>query len=951
LRPARALLPLRPTRALLPLRPTRALLPLKPTRALLPLRLTRALLPLRLTRALLPKLTNGPLLRATSTHGRAARGRQPAISVLALLALFACSLANAQRQTVLKQIDVPHNYYFREMYLPQLTSGPSAVAFSPDGRSLVYSMQGSPWKQNLDSTEAEQLTSGPGYDYQPDWSPDGKRIAFVRYHDDAMELMALDTMSGQVSALTRNRAINVEPRWSPDGTHLAWVSTHGTGHFHIFVGEPGPQGLTGAAVWPERRSRTARYYYSAFDHELSPTWSPDGKELIYVGNSEIVYGTGGLWRRALSASAEPVPIRIEETTWKAKPSWSPDGKRVLYSSYTGRQWHQLWITTAAGGGDPLPLSYGDFDVTNARWSPDGARIAFVSNTSGTTEIWLQETIGGARRKLEIRTKRFRQPMSELRLRTVDDAGKPVSARISILAADGRAYAPDDAWIHADDGFDRRSSRFETQYFHGSGDARITLPVGATAVTVWRGLEHRVARQTVQMKAGEPQDVQIRLQPLALPANWSQQWLSADVHVHMNYGGTYRNTSERLVRQADAEDLDVVFDLVVNKEQRIPDIDSFSPTPDRASTSAVLLSHGQEFHTSYWGHMGLLGLNDHFLLPDYSAYANTAAASPYPTNGAVADLAHAQNALVGYVHPFDEIPDPKANAPLTNALPVDVARGKIDYYEVVGFSDHRASANVWYRLLNCGFRLAAAAGTDAMANYASLRGPVGMNRVYALTHPAEVQPARTQPPAAPPPAAAAPAATSPQAPREPAQPSPAARATEWLDGLRAGRTLATNGPLLGLTVEGQPPGSDLAVNGKSTRLRYAGFVRSLVPVDHLELIMNGTVVRSIALDRTRTQADFSGTIDVPETGWLLLRAWNERADPLVFDLYPYATTNAFFFRSPNAATHCGPDADYFLSWIDRIEAAAAAHEGYNTAAERDATLEEIRAARRVFTERR
>ena len=146
---------------------------------------------------------------------------------------------------------------------------------------------------------------------------------------------------------------------------------------------------------------------------------------------------------------------------------------------------------------------------------------------------------------------------------------------------------------------------------------------------------------------------------------------------------------------------------------------------------MLLSHSQEFTRATGGTSGCSGLNDHLLLPGYSAYANTAAASLYPTNGAVADLAHAQHALVGYVHPFDETPDPKATAPLTNALPIDVARGKVDYYEVVGFSEHRTSAAVWYRLLNCGFKPAAAAGTDAMANFASLRGPVGMNRVYAL----------------------------------------------------------------------------------------------------------------------------------------------------------------------------------------------------------------------------
>src|SRR3984893_11325173 len=128
----------------------------------------------------------------------------PLSTCLTVAALLNISpgLAYAQRQTVLKQIALPHNYYFREMYLPQLTSGPSSVAFSPDGRTVVYSMQGSLGKQSMDSTTAEQLTDGPGYDYQPDWSSDGRRIAFVRYLNDAVELYDIDPSTRSVSPLT-----------------------------------------------------------------------------------------------------------------------------------------------------------------------------------------------------------------------------------------------------------------------------------------------------------------------------------------------------------------------------------------------------------------------------------------------------------------------------------------------------------------------------------------------------------------------------------------------------------------------------------------------------------------------------------------------------------------------------------------------------------------------------
>ncbi|TMB22981.1 MAG: hypothetical protein E6J65_14200, partial [Deltaproteobacteria bacterium] len=149
-----------------------------------------------------------------------------------LLPLGASALE--RRKPVLPQIDLPHPYYYREMYLPQLTSGPAAAAWSQDGQWVVYAMQGFLWRQRVDGAVAEQLTDSDGTDHQPDWSPDGGRIAFVRYNGRAMELMLLEVASGAVAQLSSGGAVNVEPRWSPDGTRLAWVSTAGTGHFLLY---------------------------------------------------------------------------------------------------------------------------------------------------------------------------------------------------------------------------------------------------------------------------------------------------------------------------------------------------------------------------------------------------------------------------------------------------------------------------------------------------------------------------------------------------------------------------------------------------------------------------------------------------------------------------------------------------------------------------------------------
>ncbi|MCB1571927.1 MAG: CehA/McbA family metallohydrolase, partial [Xanthomonadales bacterium] len=357
----------------------------------------------------------------------------------------------------------------------------------------------------------------------------------------------------------------------------------------------------------------------------------------------------------------------------------------------------------------------------------------------------------------------------------------------------------------------------------------------------------------------------------------------------------------------AEDLDVVYNLIVNKEERIPDIDRFRTDADPASTAQTRIWHAQEYHSSFWGHLGLLQLDDHLLLPDFASYRHTAMASPYPHNGVVADLAHAQHALVGYVHPFDTIPDPAMDPALSHGLPADVINGKVDYLEVVGFSDHKATAAVWYRLLNLGFHLAAGAGTDAMANYASLRGPVGLNRVFLDTG------GRRD--------AAAIAAA-----------------------LKGGHGFASNGPLLGLIVDGGKPGDTVALD-RTTRYRVA--LRSPVAVDHLELVHNGAVVRRFTLTGQRRDFDAEGTLELAGGGWLLLRAWNEAADPGVLDLYPYATTNPVWLGENVRAASARADAAWFADWIERTLGLVAAREDFNTADEKTATLAYLAAARDAY----
>lgn len=826
----------------------------------------------------------------------------------------ACVAIHAERQPVLPQIDLPHPYYYRELYLPQLTSGPSSVSWSPDSKEIVYSMAGSLWRQKIDSEEAFQLTDGAGYDYQPDWSPDGKSIVYVSYQKDAMELWLLDLATGKTHPLTEGGTVNVEPRWSPDGKRIVFVSTSYNKRFHIFRADVRDEKLENIVrLTGETKSELPRYYYSQYDMEINPVWTRDAQEILFVSNKGHIHGTGGFWLMKAEPGAPAHEIHYEETNWKARPDFSPDGSRMVYSSYLGRQWHQLWVMPAKGG-DAFPISYGDWDTTNVRWSPDGKVLAYISNDGGDTQICLQRFEGGTRSSLNIERRTYLRSRMPLNISVADESGEDISARVSVVDSGGKFYAPNDKRIYADDGVDHQKYRFEAHYFYSGGIQSLSVPAGKYTIDVSHGFEYSPAVQIIEVSAGKSTNVHIQLKASDWKAATGSHWVSADLHDHMNYGGAYLETPNGLRDIAAAENLSIVNNLIVNKEQRFPDIAYSGDKLDPGSDYEALVVQGQEFHTSYWGHRGILAIKDHILLPGYAGYPNTAAASLFPMNADVYDMAHAEGALVGAAHPFDEEPDPFVNPPqrITDELPVDVALGKLDYMEIVGFSDHKSTAAVWYRLLNLGFRLPAGAGTDATTNYAApIRGQVGFDRVYAWV------------------------------------PEWPLTIELWLDALKKGRTFATNGPLVEFTLDGQRVGDEVRYDSPQKAVPFTAKLRSIVPIDHLEVVCNGRVVQNLKVDPARESADATGTLPLNESGWCVLRAYSDKDEYPVLDKYPYATTSPVYITVEGKPQRSPDDAKYFAAWIGRTIEVTSHYPDWNSLEEKEYVMNRLREARAIF----
>jgi hypothetical protein len=234
---------------------------------------------------------------------------------------------------------------------------------------------------------------------------------------------------------------------------------------------------------------------------------------------------------------------------------------------------------------------------------------------------------------------------------------------------------------------------------------------------------------------------------------------------------------------------------------------------------------------------------------------------------------------------------------------------VDYIEVVGFADHKLTAEIWYRLLNCGFHLPTAAGTDAMANYASLRGPVGLNRVYAAVPPGPL------------------------------------KIDSWLDSVKRGRTFASNGPLLGFTLGEHQVGDELRLPAGENKVKFTAWLRSFVPVDHLQIVCNGQVVRD--LEGNRETVDVQDTMSISRSGWCLLRAWSDKAEHPVLDAYPYATTSPVYVTVAGSNPKPTEDAAYFIAWIDRLIEAAKANTDWNTEGEKTSVLDLLSYARSIY----
>jgi TolB protein len=205
-------------------------------------------------------------------------------------------------------------------------------AWSPDGRRLAFVREGAVFLIRADGSGLKRVTAGAS----PAWSPDGQRIVVSRRVGRGADLYVVRADGRGLRRLTRTIALEGEPEWSPDGRLIAFARPGPAGSAHLYVMRAGGGGVlrvtTGAG------------------EDSSPSWSPDSRQLAFVRDHEslavsrvFVTTLDGGRTRPLVGDLQLDPA----ATFEGGPAWSPDGKRIVFVR-GARLYSDLYVANSDG---------------------------------------------------------------------------------------------------------------------------------------------------------------------------------------------------------------------------------------------------------------------------------------------------------------------------------------------------------------------------------------------------------------------------------------------------------------------------------------------------------------------------------------------------------------------------------------------------------------------------
>ncbi len=412
----------------------------------------------------------------------------------------------------------------------------------------------------------------------------------------------------------------------------------------------------------------------------------------------------------------------------------------------------------------------------------------------------------------------------------------------------------------------RPAMWKVPFSYTQGEFEILVPPGKTEVTVERGFESEIVTKTISLAPGETGQVSFNVRRFIDMKE--QGWISGDTHVHWVKNSWDINEDLDLLAMVQrAEDVRVINNLTLfqwtpNGPFIKPDHFPMGPVPGYCSNE-YHIQMGEEYRNdNIYGHINLLGIKE-IVQPVATGRGSGGDenAIDYPTNKTAIDNCHAQGGIYCEAHglgPFEN-GDTAVNAVLGLADCID-----------------QLDAPYYYRLLNCGVRVPLGNGSDHPARL------VGCARTYV-----KVQPHFTY--------------------------------DAWLDGIRAGRTFVTSGPLLVLKVNGSDVGSVLELKqGEPIKIELNALSR--YPLGNLQIVSNGEVIKSVTTQDKSVSMSFDTTAD--KSRWFVARCSPNDEYTMIRTAEDYHTarphiahTSAVYVHVAGRPVFIPEDAEF---WLDRFQ---------------------------------
>jgi len=489
-----------------------------------------------------------------------------------------------------------------------------------------------------------------------------------------------------------------------------------------------------------------------------------------------------------------------------------------------------------------------------------------------------------------------QPFGKLNGEVVDAAsGKTAYARVYITDSQGNHY------------FDRRAVVFKhrrdnEQNFSCDGRFEVELPTGKATVRVGRGLEYKPLVRTVEISSGETREEKFLVERWVNMAE--KGWYSGDLHGHRDL--------EQMKILVLAEDVNVGSVITRHNQsdywrgKKIPD--DYLITLDGTHVISQFDEEVEYLGKNTLGALIFIGMKKPIVISD----SNPA----YPTLAQYADKCHETGGFVD------------AEKPIWYGVAVSAALGQIDSIGIVnnhfhphsvlhcvgrwgeivpekGFEGNDGLAlwcmELYYRLLNCGFRIPVSAGTAS----GIMPSPVGYSRVYVKV-PGEFS------------------------------------YENWVKGLKAGRSFATNGPILSLKVDGHDIGDVIKLKKPGRSLTIEATAESLSRLAYLEVMAFGKTIARVEASSGLRTLNLKTSLTCSESTWIVARAFERNPQTARF-----AHTSPVYIEVAGKPVLSSKAAAYYKANMDRIIAFTSASNLFKNEQDRQTALSIYRKARNIY----